>query len=694
MLHRPEHGTSESGVPTKHSHDAGGNHSHEGHAQHTAEIKAGAHKAAIDDVHKIYQRKVSERQNKFPAFTPLYAKESNQDQVGVIDFSRTELQLKGIDHKGAPKFDSHKSVSEHIKSGTFAKETDRPALSVSKPLEVGKAPTIAVVYEEKGSKNQDSEKPNYIVKKDGTVSVVENPEGPPHAGRVVIQVERDAKQVGAPNVAQQKSIDALVDYQGDRIKQSFGHALKEVPTGYGTGKQVEIEDPQNLVSDNVEQKFGNKLPPDVSKLAATEISADVKQTSDSINRVQGSGGGHITIPRESAPGRRAGDSTPAGVDQMIPPRSVPQAPRESDQIAAAKDAAASLFNPERSHPYQTIKENSDGYRVGRYGLNQGFTMIGLAELMGVDLGNPPDFSKLQKFLKEHPGALSKAIERYADKLNQDADKAHLSGDDLVRQSAKTLTTFSKSLQNPEFCAQWTQFLSDMKRGGQPITQDRLDKFMPKELQELIAEKGITHQAKLLGENPDKLSDQGAGKIALSMLLGRTPNEADVKNSQYADYARTASNMFKLAESRMQNLGDIEVTDAQGKIMASASRSVGQAMWQKYMNGGRLGCAASVSAVLNNAGFSYANSIGVSALHDQLVAHGWKVSSTPHPGDVVCGYRRPKGSGPGGSAHVGIVGTDGTWDNHSRSQVWSRDPLSAWNRREYPAGVVFLRPPGA
>ncbi len=708
MVHKPEHQqVQEAAKHAAHGHEG---HEHKGqrHDAHGHDVHGhdGHQHHVLDEVHRLMKSSHDSHHVKTAdhlIFSPLASKKHHAVPAHIIDFNNPALHLKGIDgakHNDArqsaaekPHFDAKKSVEQNVKEGNFKQELDKFTATDHKPLEHGKAPKITVVYENKDADAHEP-KPNYIVKKDGTISVLHNPEGPPHEANVVIQVARDAKQTGAPEKVQQKAVDDLVEYQGARIVDKFSSSLKEVPTQHGKLKQVEIADLQNLVSDKIEQKFGDKLTPDVSKLTSPAVPADVKQTSDLMNRVQGSGG-HATIPRESAPGRHQGDSSQAGVDQIIPPRTVPQTPREANSVAAAKDAAAALFNPDRAHPYQTIKENSDhSYRVGRYGLNQGFSMMGLAEMMGVDLGDPPDMSKLQAYMREHPQALEKAIQSYAEKINQDADKAHLAPNDPVRESAKALTHFAKSLENPQFQNDFVKFMSDMKGDGQPITQDRLSKFMPNELQELLAEKGINHEAKLLGENPNEVSDQGAGKVSLAFLLGRTPTAADAANPQYADYTRAGSNMYKLAESRMQSLGDINVSDAQGKIIAAADHSVGRAMWQKYLGGGRLGCAASVSAVLNEAGFSYATSVGVSALQDQLVAHGWTVSNQPKPGDVVCGYRKPKGSGPGGSAHTGIVGPDGTWDNHSSSKVWSHDPLSAWNRHAYPAGVVFLHPPGS
>jgi hypothetical protein len=700
MVHKSEH---------HHVHEASKHSAHEhGHDAHQTRMHDEVHdhllKAMHDSQHKLadHQKKPAHSDHPNMLFFPLLSSEKHHPvPKQVFDFNHPSLRLAGVDGvthvagKVAEKshLDAKKSVEQNLKDGTFKKEADKSTAADHKPLEHGKAPKITVIYENKDH-DTHSPKPNYIVKKDGSIAVVRNPEGPPHDANVVIQVARDAKQVCAPLKSQQKAVDDLVAYQGERIIDKFGTALKDVPTAHGKVKQVEISDAQNLVTDKVEQKFGDKLAPDTAKLAPPAVPVDVKHTSDLMNRVHGSGG-HATIPRESAPGRHPGDASPAGVDQMIPARTVPQAPKEANSIAAAKDAAAALFNSDHSHPYQTIKENSDhSYRVGRYGLNQGMSMMGLAEMMGVDLGDPPDMSKLQAYMRAHPQALEEAVQSYADKVNQDADKAHLSPHDEVREATKALGNFAKSLKNPQFQNDFEKFLGDMKGDGQPITHDRAAKFMPKELQELLAENGIKHEAKMFGEDPNKLSDQGAGKVSLAFLLGRTPAAADADNSQYSDYTRASSNMYKLAESRLQNLGDINISDSQGKIVAAASQSVGNAMWQKYMNGGRLGCAASVSAVLNEAGFSYASSVGVSALQDQLVAHGWTVSNQPHPGDVVCGYRRPKGSGVGGAAHTGIVAQDGTYDNHSRSQVWSHDSLSAWNTREYPAGVVFLRPPGA
>jgi hypothetical protein len=375
---------------------------------------------------------------------------------------------------------------------------------------------------------------------------------------------------------------------------------------------------------------------------------------------------------------------------MISPREVPPPPSENKHVVALKDSVSALFHPDKTEPYSTVRERPGmGYQVGRYGLGQGFSMMGLAAMLGIDLGNPPDFSKLQQYLAQHPDALKQAMQQYADRLNKDADAKHLPADDKLRQSAKNMSDFANKLGDPQFQQGFTKFLSDLKGGGDPITKDRVNQFMPKELQEALAEGGIKTMAKQLGINPDKMSAADAGKLALGAALGRTPTQEDLNNPQMQQYLSAGGNMYSLADARQQSLGDINVTDAQGKIVANANQLIGQSLWTRYMSNGNLGCAASVSTVLQHAGFSYANSAGVEGLEQQLLAHGWHRDSQAQPGDVVMGYR-----GGGRHGHTGIIGANGlSYDNHSSTGRWSQDPASAWNTRAYSGGVHFLHPPG-
>lgn len=104
--------------------------------------------------------------------------------------------------------------------------------------------------------------------------------------------------------------------------------------------------------------------------------------------------------------------------------------------------------------------------------------------------------------------------------------------------------------------------------------------------------------------------------------------------------------------------------------------------------GNLGCAASVSSVLQDAGVARVDEVGVRALAANLKGKGW--DQVPfgqrQPGDVIIAIGYPHG-------HTGVVGEhrDVTYNNHSTSRVWSKDPASFWTRGKWPT-VYCLRAP--
>lgn len=142
-----------------------------------------------------------------------------------------------------------------------------------------------------------------------------------------------------------------------------------------------------------------------------------------------------------------------------------------------------------------------------------------------------------------------------------------------------------------------------------------------------------------------------------------------------------------------------------KIVGVAKRSVDEPMWAKgpfrnSVNGGRLGCAASVSEVLKLAGYKYANSAGVGGLADMLKQNGWtKVDiSQARPGDVVFGGKPgTRWWEGGGNAHIGIVGENGSvYHNSSGKRRWVHDDsvTKVFNTHRFGNQRWVLRPPQA
>ncbi len=138
------------------------------------------------------------------------------------------------------------------------------------------------------------------------------------------------------------------------------------------------------------------------------------------------------------------------------------------------------------------------------------------------------------------------------------------------------------------------------------------------------------------------------------------------------------------------------------ILHSAAEGVGQKLWARtkfagVVQGGNLGCAASVSECLQRAGFHYANDAGVGGLVDQLKKKGW----TQHPitdaraGDVIYGHKGGGWRNGGGNAHIGIMGENGqAFANSSGSGRWKNGPLEGIvGARRFGQNRFCLRPPG-
>lgn len=132
-------------------------------------------------------------------------------------------------------------------------------------------------------------------------------------------------------------------------------------------------------------------------------------------------------------------------------------------------------------------------------------------------------------------------------------------------------------------------------------------------------------------------------------------------------------------------GTLDPNDAaQSAILDAIKMDVGKAMWKQInggASGGDEGCAASVSAVLDQSGAADVHEMECHHLESALEGQGWSKTTKPQPGDVVIGY------GGMSVAHTGIVGPNGSvFDNHSSTGTFQQDSLSyfkGWNQ------VVFL-----
>lgn len=130
-----------------------------------------------------------------------------------------------------------------------------------------------------------------------------------------------------------------------------------------------------------------------------------------------------------------------------------------------------------------------------------------------------------------------------------------------------------------------------------------------------------------------------------------------------------------------------------KIAAIAGASLGRQLWRNHADAvqwGNLGCAASVSTVLRDAGIAGVDEIGVLALSHRLTGQGWQRHSFANrrAGDVIIALAD-------GHAHTGVVGLQRniTYNNHSSSGKWSKDVANHWESGKW-STIYVLRAPQA
>ena len=150
----------------------------------------------------------------------------------------------------AGKFDPKKSVAELLTDPALqgrlriADQAANPndAARMADKIGPGEKPTIKVVYQDQ-SDNPNKPQADFIVKKDGTIQVVNDHERNPDK-EICVVVERAKGETGAPPAEQQKATDQLVDYLAQRLTDKF-YPQSVGPDGKPINN-VPIEDKQNL----------------------------------------------------------------------------------------------------------------------------------------------------------------------------------------------------------------------------------------------------------------------------------------------------------------------------------------------------------------------------------------------------------------------------------------------------------------
>jgi len=343
---------------------------------------------------------------------------------------------------------------------------------------------------------QTARNADFRIDKDGRLTMPENKDLL-NKNDLVIEVERPAGYIGAPLEAQQKSLNTLV-------KSLAEHVLD---------KQGNFDDPQGLIPGAIRNRLHVQPAPEAHFPQA------MQKAMHNMQRFAGAGHGEMTSDE---------------ANKYFPERQVERLPNESNSQVSLKDAIAGFATASESQPYYAVRNFGDrGLGVGRYMFTAELLLEWLEDLFS-GCGKPPDAQKI----------LAKLLKNMKNK-------------ELALKCAQTL---AKAAQSGELKG----FINDLQTGklkaGSPATIAAIEKFLPKEMQEVVASQLI-----------DKLAQTGSdpNKIAMHMLIGHEPTKEDMSKPEYQ--------MLKDSFERLSAISTVR-TD-------HPSESIG---WQD--NGGKLECA--------------------------------------------------------------------------------------------------------
>ena len=160
-----------------------------------------------------------------------------------------------------------------------------------------------------------------------------------------------------------------------------------------------------------------------------------------------------------------------------------------------------------------------------------------------------------------------------------------------------------------------------------------------------------------------------------------------KNYKYPALIRSLNYLQALLTKKMLELPFSE------RLYQLAVNTVGKDASPADLASDEVGCAESVSTLINHLDDDFPIVTGTYSLHDLLKKTGWVKVSSPLPGDIISS---PTGTGNGKiPGHVGICGPNGLiYSNSSVDKVWKQNyNTKTWTDRYVKIGgfgITYLR----
>ena len=528
------------------------------------------------------------------------------------------------------QFDANKKIAEMINSGTIVDRTSAATDQSEKArLAPGEVPSIKISYADQGA----NQKPDFLIKKDGSVEMFNNPQ---QTGQkeIVVQFERDGQNFALTDA--QKSAGAnFYTYLQAQLKAQFPQAAPEA---------FKVDDSQGLMRSadlppEVKQNMDRK--PEVNP--SSGLPENAGPTIRDTNRIS-RGGSHSDVPRSD-------------VDAMTPPAK--RIANEAERMAAMKDTVASYTTRGESKPYDHVSKRGErGWGVGRYGMTYGQMENWLSGL---------------------------SDEQIAELIKQGK---------LTPDAAKNLKKMRDSMKtgNP---ADLHPFLKQMKEGTGTAAemQAGVKEFLPDKVQELAASDQISKISNELSADALKRGEQPSvdpGQVALSFVLGRTVSKGEYENNpDYKQFVESARQAYRLQEQAREQGGAIINVENMSQVSDALNKMVGMQFWREAAGAteyGNKGCAIAVTRSLQRMGVEIGMHLDVTGTMQEMRRRGWKevsVAEAMRSGQLFVPVNKETGS------HIGLGIGNQVWENSSGQRQFVTRNMSQSTLRN--SGRAFIVP---
>lgn len=535
----------------------------------------------------------------------------------------------------APPFDATKKLADQP-AAALTDRTGQAEVPNKEKLAPGEVPTLKVAMT--NPSDQNAPKPDFLVRKDGSVEMFSNPQ---ETGQkeIVIQYERNGDSTQLTD-EQKAAGGALYNLLTKQLSDGNPLQAAKVDDSQGLLRDSQLPEDVRKNLDNPQTKA-----PEAQVNPASGLPERSGRTMQDTNRIS-NGGSHADVPRSQ-------------VNDMTPPAT--RIPNEQDRMRAMKDTVASYTTRGEQKPYEYAAKRGDrGWGVGRYGMTYGQVGSWLEGLSD---------EQIEEMIKQ--GKLSPSAAANLKKMRDSIKKSKASGDE------KDLDPFLAKMKNGE--------------GTEDEMKAMVKENLPDQVQELMASDTISkiswEQAQ--GQNGEQKSAD-PGRVALSFVLGRNVSKEEAEgNPDYKKFVDSARQAYRIQEQSGVQRGDVIRVENMSQVTDALNKMVGEQFWREAAGAteyGNKGCAIAVTRALQRMGVDISTNLAVTNTAQDMRRRGWQevsLAQAMRSGQLFVPVNKETGS------HIGIGLGSQVWENSSGQRQFVTRQMSQSTLRN--SGRAFIVP---